>query len=177
MKPTTVLLTFIFLIASNMLSAQKNAIPQVDLLSLEGKTVNSLDVFDGTNPAIVVFWKISDQYSQDHLDEMIIAHNEILADKNVRLIGICIDGNGSTAQIRPFVSGNGWEIEMYIDRNGELKRLMNILDTPATMVFNTGNEVICQFNGYCTGTENMICAKLNDCLEKTHQKESFAFAK
>ncbi len=131
-------------------------IPQVNIYKLSGEQISSLEVLDGKDAAIVIFWKTTDRNSQDHISDMINAHQEILATKNVRLIGICIDGEGTISHILPYVMGNSWEMEMYADKNSDFKRAMNIVDTPSTIVLNTENQVVCQYVGYCTGTEGTI---------------------
>ena len=164
MKTIKLKLTIALLIGSTILAAQNNRIPKVYLYTLDCESVSSQDVLNGKDAAIVIFWKTNDKDSQEQISDMIDAHREILLNKNVRLIGICIDCSGSIAHIKPFVAGHDWEMEMYIDKNAELKRKLGVNDTPATIVFNKGNEIVCQYNGYCSGTDVLICKKLSECL-------------
>ena len=164
------IITIALLIISNVLAAQKNGIPKVILTNLNGALISTLDIFNGDEASIVIFWRTNDQYSQGYLTEMIEAQQKLLANKDVKIIGICIDRNGSTAHIKPYVAGMDWDIEIYSDKNGELKRAMGIFDTPATIVFNRSNEIVCQYNGYCNGIEELMCDKLLECLEvPTHE--------
>lgn len=169
------IITIAFLIISNLLAAQKNGIPKVFLTNLNGKLISTLDIFKGDEASIVIFWRTNDQHSQEYLTEMIEAQQKMLVNKDVRIIGICIDCNGSTAHVKPYVAGMDWDIEIYSDKNGELKRAMGIFDTPATIVFNQSNEIVCQYNGYCNGIEELMCIKLLECLEfPTHEAVAFA---
>ena len=57
-----------------------------------------------------------------------------LKDKNVRVIGICLDVSGNMSNIKPFVYGNNIDMDVYIDKNGEFKRAMNIPDVPYNII-------------------------------------------
>ena len=176
MKTIMIIMTLALLIVSNLLAAQNNTLPKVNLFNLDGKFYSSLDVLNGEDATIVVFWNADDRNSEDHLTDMIAAHQKLLTTKNVRLVGIYINCNGSMAHVKPYVNGQDWNIEMYVDKNGDFKRAMGVVETPTTFVFNTGNEIVCQYTGYSTGTESLICKKLIETIDAS-PREAFAMAK
>jgi peroxiredoxin len=159
------ILTTAILISGIFLSTlgQSLNIPETELLTQDGKTIQSSELFNGDSPIILVFWKTYEKDCCKHISSMIEAHDELLDSVNARLVCICIDCIGQTHHIKPFVDGKGWDCEVYIDKNGEFKRAMGVSSTPYTILYDE-DKIICKYNGYCSGTEEMICTKLKNCL-------------
>jgi len=156
---TAILFTSIFLSAFG----QSLNVQETELLTQDGNTIQSSEIFKGDSPIILVFWKTYEKDCCKHISSLIEAHDELLDTINARLVCICVDCIGQTHHIIPFVDGKGWDCEVYIDKNGEFKRAMGVSRTPFTLLYND-EKVICQYNGYCSGTEEMICTKLKNCL-------------
>ncbi|MBN2172970.1 MAG: redoxin domain-containing protein [Bacteroidales bacterium] len=159
------ILTTVFLITGFLFLTlgQKSVFPDADLLTLDGKTIQSTELFKGESPIILVFWKTYEKDCCKHISSLIEAHEDLLDTVNARLVCICVDCIGQTHHIKPFVDGNGWDCEVYIDKNGEFKRAMAVNNTPYTILYYN-QKIICRYNGYCSGTEDMICTKLKHCL-------------
>ena len=164
MKKSILIIAVAFIASQFMLNAQNATVPSIDLYTLDGNKINSSEILNGQQPTILIFWKTNDKDCCNQISSMIEAHKEILEDDNVRLVCVCIDCIGKTSHIKPFVYGRNWEVEVYIDKNGDFKRAMNIADTPLTIVYNTDRKVVCNYLGYCAGTEEMLCEKLKHCL-------------
>jgi hypothetical protein len=52
------------------------------------------------------------------------------AKTGVKLIAISIDDSRSMARVAPYVSGQSWDYDVYLDPNGDLKRAMNVQNVP-----------------------------------------------
>ncbi len=51
-------------------------------------------------------------------------------EKGVKFVAICVDCTGRIDHVKPIVYGQNIEMEVYVDRNGDLKRAMNVSYTP-----------------------------------------------
>ena len=57
------------------------------------------------------------------------------------------------SKVAPYVNSSGWEYEIYLDPNGDLKRAMGVSTVPHTFVLNNKNEIVWQHRGYVDGDE------------------------
>jgi peroxiredoxin len=164
MKTLIIMMGVCLLFSATVAIGQQTIIPSVKLLTTDLSTVNSNTLLDSNEVVILIFWKTSNKKCCCHISSMIEAKEQMLQGKNVKIIGICSGEGGNVCHIKPFVAGRDWDMEVYIDTNDDLKRAMGIPDTPYTIVIDKDNKVICQYNGYCIGSETLICEKLQSYL-------------
>jgi hypothetical protein len=74
----------------------------------------------------------------------------------VKIVAISIDDARNATKVGPFVNGEGWEYEVYIDENQDFKRLLNVNTIPHTFLLNGNGEVVWQHNGYAAGDEDEL---------------------
>ena len=163
MKKNLILLAAVLFSSLFIVQAQKTIILESQLVTLDGTTTSSSEIFRGEQPIILIFWKTYEKECCNHITSMVDAHSDLPETVDARLVCICIDCNGQTHHVKPFVNGKNWDFEVYIDKNGDFKRAMGVSDTPFTMLYYN-EKIVCQYNGYCSGTEEMICNKLQHCL-------------
>jgi cytochrome c biogenesis protein CcmG, thiol:disulfide interchange protein DsbE len=148
------------------LAAQIN-FPAVNLRNLDGKSLSSDKIFNSNQPVVMIFWKSYDTKCCENLDNMQAAWLSQLKENGVKLVGICVDAKGTWSSVKPIISGRDWEFDNYIDNNGDLKRALGVTDAPYTVLFNKKHEIICRYEGYCTGNEDMVCEKINNDLKES----------
>lgn len=148
------------------LNAQISKLPSVDIFTLDGNKIDASTISNHDMPMILVFFKTYDNKCCENLFSICEAHEELLADQGVKMIAVCIDCIGKVNHVKPFVYGHGLNIEVYVDENGDLKRAMGIPNAPYTILYDQKMEVYCKYDGYCTGNQEMVCKKMNDCLNK-----------
>jgi hypothetical protein len=154
-------LFLVVFLASIFIYAQSNVVPYAEIKTLEGVDVRSVDIIDDASITILVFFKSCNQKCCRQLDEMHDLWQDSLADMGVQMIGVCVDGIGSWDHVRPLVYGNSWEFDTYIDVNCDLKRAMNVTSVPCTILLDASQNMICRYNGFCSGMEKMMCEKVN----------------
>jgi len=146
-------------ISSNQASilTQHNTMPNVELYSLDGKKVNASRISNNGQPMIVVFWKTNIKECYNQLDLNNEVYEDLLKDKNVKVLAICVDCVGNTQHIKPFVYGHDLNIEVFIDRNGDFKRSMIIPSVPYAILYDQKMNVAYRQLGFCNGDENLLC--------------------
>jgi len=152
--------------AATILQAQTSKLPETELKTLDGTTVSSKVVLLTGSPTILVFWKSTSGKCCENLDEMQNAWTESLRDKGVKIIAICTDCKGSWGHIKPIVNAKGWDFDTYIDVNGDFMRAMAVNSMPCTILFDENLNLVCRYNGYCSGGGEMICTKVLEHLGK-----------
>jgi len=146
---------------------QHKTLPNVELYSLDGKKVSASMITNNGQPMIVVFWKTNIKECYNQLDLINEVYEDYLEEKNVKVIAICVDCIGNAQHIKPFVYGHDLNIEVYIDRNGNFKRSMNIPSVPYAILYDQKMNVTYRQLGFCNGDESLLCKKIEDCLIST----------
>jgi len=144
--------------------AQQSTLPSAEIYTCDGFPIQSETIIQNNQATVVVFWKTYDESCIKHISAMIDSREEVTQSDSLDLIIICIDCIGRTNHIKPFVMGQGWDAKVYIDKNGDLKRKMGVVETPLTLMYDSSQELVCQYTGYCAGTDELICDKLRKCL-------------
>ncbi|MEZ5195428.1 MAG: TlpA disulfide reductase family protein [Bacteroidales bacterium] len=143
---------------------QIQSLPNVELLTLDGIKVNASEISNNDKPMVVVFWKSNQKECCDQLNMMNDVYEDFFKQKGVKVIAICVDCKGSIQHIKPFVYGHSIDFEVYIDKNGDFKRSMNVSQVPYTILYDDKMDIYCQYVGYCNGSEDIICTKIENCL-------------
>ena len=155
MKKITVLLFFFSLFGS-----AQNALPDVTLTNLEGKSIVLKNEFSEKDKLYIFsFWATWCGPCINELDEL----NDIIEDwkkeLNLEVIAISTDDARTQKRVKPLVNGKGWPYTILLDTNQDLKRALTIVNIPYTLVVKNGQIVHIQ-NGYVPGSETELFAKL-----------------
>ena len=164
MKTKKTLLIMLIFAFTNLIFAQTDALPSIELYSLDGTKVTANEISNDGKPLVLIFWKTNDRESCEQLLMINDACKDFMVYQGVKVIAVCIDCVGKTQHIKPFVYGHDLDIEVYIDKNGDFKRSMNILYSPSTILFDHQMNINCQFTGYCSNVEDLLCTKIEQCL-------------
>jgi len=147
--------------------SQNSIFPGIDVYSLEGSRVSARDILRNDLPVVIVFWNSDDRNSLDQLRMVNEEYESGLKGKNVKIVGICTDYSGSFERIRPLVYGIGLDFEVYIDKNNDLKRAMNVTDIPCTILINAARDVY-KYSGYCANVGDLINGAIDKSLAKNN---------
>lgn len=153
----------LFVLWAHILPAQ---LPSINIYTLENQVVNASTINNDSMPMVVVFFKTNDKKCCQQLMSISDKHSDVLSEKGVKLVGICIDCIGKVDHIKPFVYGHDLQIDVYVDKNGELRRNMGIVPFPYTIIYDGNSEVICKYAGYCMNSDDLIEDKITECLKK-----------
>lgn len=143
---------FTFYTAFVIAQTKKN-LPSVDLKSLEGKTVNTIDFENSGNPIVISFWATWCKPCAKELDAISELYDEWQNESGVKVIAISIDDSRNTAKVAPYANGKDWPFDIYIDANSDLKRALNVNAIPHTFLLNGNKEIIWQHTSYFDGDE------------------------
>lgn len=149
------LLTFCLLAGlSSGLFAQ--SLPDIQLKDLKGTSVSGKTFFTDGKPTIISFWATWCKPCVQELNAIYDVLPDWQEKSGVRLIAVSIDDSRTVSRVAPFVSGRGWDFEVYLDQNSDFRRAMNVNNPPHTFLVNGSGTIVWQHNGYLPGDEKTL---------------------
>ena len=82
-------------------------------------------------------------------------YDDWVDDTGVQLIAVSIDDARSTSRVEPYVNAQGWDYQVLLDPNGDLKRAMNVNNVPHTFLVKNG-AIVWDHNNYSPGDEKEL---------------------
>jgi thiol-disulfide isomerase/thioredoxin len=148
-------LLFFSLIMCVMKMHAQEKLPHILVKTLDGKEVDISSVIDTAHPTFISFWATWCKPCRQELDAISEDMDEFNA-TGAKLIAISIDDSRSMADVNSVVNGNGWNFDVYIDDNQNLKRALNIFTVPHSIVLNKKGEIVKHYQGYTAGQETQL---------------------
>ncbi|MBR1644557.1 MAG: TlpA family protein disulfide reductase [Bacteroidales bacterium] len=152
-----IMLTFALLLSTVAVMAQNAKFPEnISLKTLDGKSVTTSVIQNDGKPIIVSFWATWCKPCNRELNTIKEVYEDWQAETGVKLVAISIDDSRSASRVKPHVDGNGWEYEVYLDQNQDLKRAMNVINVPHTFLLNGKGEIVWQHTSFVEGSEEEL---------------------
>lgn len=151
---------FIVMAAITRVYAQQ--LPAVKLYDLEGNTFNTAQLSEtGKKPVVLAFWAT---WCIPCINELSVI-NDVQADwrKTVQFdfYAIAEDDSRTVKRVQPLVNGKSWDFTVLLDKNQDLKRELNLMNVPYTLVIKNG-KIIYRHAGYVTGDEVLLLKAIKE---------------
>ncbi|WP_178983517.1 TlpA family protein disulfide reductase [Winogradskyella helgolandensis] len=151
MKNSCILL--ICLIIFKFSDAQE--LPNITLKSIDDKTVSIQELANTDTVKVFSFWATWCVPCINELDAISEVYDEWQEETNVEIIAVSTDDSRTKKRVIPLVNGKGWEYQILLDDNQDLKRALNIAVLPYLIVVKNG-EIVHQHTGYTPGSEDAL---------------------
>lgn len=147
------LLTILCLAGS--ISAQEGGrkIPSVDIKNLDQSAFNTGDIKNDGKPIIISFWATWCSPCKRELNAIADEWEDWVDETGVKLVAISIDDARNMHKVKPYIDGQSWEYEVYLDPNADFKRAMNVNNVPHTFLIDGEGNIVWQHNSYAPGDE------------------------
>ena len=154
MKPLLNLFAIFFVFN---LSSQN--IPNTELKTLDGKTTNLQEIAQNNNLIIVSLWATWCAPCKNELDAINDEYDDWVEETGVKLFAISVDDSRTVKRVKPIVNGKGWEFEILLDTNSDLKKALGAPTVPVTLIIKNG-KIVFRHSGYNPGAEDDLFEEL-----------------
>lgn len=149
------------------LQAQENkTIPSTEVETLEGQKVSTADFDNDGKPMVISFWAT---WCKPCIKELKAIHDlypDWQDETGVKVIAISIDDARNAGQVPTLVNAFGWEYEVFLDKNSDFKRAMNVVNIPHTFLINGEGKIVYQHTSYAPGDEEELYDKILELVEE-----------
>ena len=165
-----ILLTMILAFASH--SYVYSQIPSAVLKDINGKSVKTDTLNNGGKPMIVDFFASWCKPCIRELNAIADVYEDWQEETGVKLVAISIDQAQNMNKVKPLVDNHGWEYEVLLDPNGDMKRAFGIQAIPYTLIVDGNGKIVYRHNGYVDGAEEELIEKVRELTAKPSKGKS-----
>jgi peroxiredoxin len=147
-------------------STAKAQLPNVTLRSLEGKEVRTDTLSNDGKPFIIDFFATWCKPCNRELKAIHEVYPEWQEETGVKLIAVSIDEAQNINKVKPMVDSYGWEYDVLLDPNSDLRRALGIQTIPYTLIVDGQGKIVYRHNGYADGAEEELIEKVRELVGK-----------
>lgn len=134
-------------------TAEGRKIPAVEIFDMNGDKFNTSLLNNDGKPMVINFWATWCSPCKRELNNIAELYDDWVEETGVKIVAISIDDSRNMQKVRPYVDGQAWDYEVYIDVNADLKRQMGVNNVPHTFLVDGNGNIVWQHNSYSEGDE------------------------
>lgn len=152
------------MIAATTIQAQ-TGLPEAMVEDINGIRSSTTALDNDGAPMIISFWATWCKPCLKELAAIEEVYEDWVDETGVKLVAISVDDSRSAPRVRSFVLGSGWEYDVYLDKNGDFKRAMNVVNIPHTFLLDGEGNIVYQHTSYAPGDEDDLYEKILELVE------------
>ncbi|MDG5490095.1 TlpA disulfide reductase family protein [Psychroserpens sp. SPM9] len=153
----TLILTLMF---TSLVFAQ-DVLPRMQVKTLNGDQIQLEDISKDNQLVIISLWATWCVPCKKELDAISDVYDDWVDETNVKLYAVSVDDSRTVKRVKPLVSGKGWEFDILLDTNSDLKRQLNAPTIPLTLLVKN-NKILYRHSGYTPGSEDELFEKIKE---------------
>ena len=155
----TISVLFVFLLMTVVSFAQEK-LPNVTIKDINGNAINLSELSNNGKPIVINFWATWCAPCKRELNTISELYPDWVEETGVKIYAVSIDDQRTVDKVKPYVNASGWEYEILLDTNGELKRALGVNNVPFTLLLDGNGNVVWKHNNYNPGDENELYEKI-----------------
>lgn len=150
---------FILVLSLHFALFAQEQLPNTTLKTLSGANTTLTEIAETDDLIVVSLWATWCVPCKNELDAVAEVYDDWVTDTGVKYYAISIDDSRTAKRVRPMINGKGWEFEILLDENSDLKRAFGVSTVPYTVIIKSG-EIVFKHTGYTPGFEDELYNKL-----------------
>lgn len=140
-------------------------LPEVQLKTLSGKTVNAAKIANDGKPFVISFFATWCKPCNRELSAIAEVYEEWQEETGMKIYAISIDRAQDVNKVKPLVDTNEWEYDILLDTNSDLMRALGIQMIPHVLICDGKGKIVESHSGYTEGSEKHIIEKVREILK------------
>ena len=157
------LMLILLVVAVATAHAQK--LPSVTLKTIDGRTVQTDTLSNNGRPFIIDFFATWCKPCNRELNAIHEVYEEWQQETGVKIFAVSIDQAQNINKVKPLVDSYGWEYDVLLDPNGDLKRALGVQMIPYVLIVDGQGNIAYKHNGYTDGAENELIEKVRELIK------------
>jgi len=141
-------------------------LPAVTLKTIDGQEVKINELSNDGKPFIIDLFATWCKPCLRELDAIAEVYDEWQEETGVKIIAVSTDQAQNIHKVKPLVSNHGWEYEVLLDPNEDLKRALGVQMIPFTMIVDGQGNIVYKHTGYTDGAEQELLDKVRELVGK-----------
>ena len=134
-------------------------LPQVTLKTMDGKAVRVDTLSNGGKPFIIDFFATWCKPCNRELDAISEVYADWQEETGVKIFAVSIDQAQNIHKVKPLVDNHGWEYDVLLDPNSDLRRAFGIQNIPYVLLVDGQGNIVYRHMGYTDGEETELIEK------------------
>jgi thiol-disulfide isomerase/thioredoxin len=151
MKKIICLLVF----SLNFILFAQRQLPNTSLKTLSGANTTLSEIAAENELIVVSLWATWCVPCKNELDAVADVYDDWVSETGVKYFAVSIDDSRTAKRVKPMINGKGWEFEILLDENSDLKRAFGVSTVPYTVIIKSG-EIVYKHTGYTPGFEDEL---------------------
>lgn len=156
MKKLTILFLLTLYHGASQAQQSTPQIPNIRLQDLNGQETFANNIANNGKPIVISFWATWCKPCILELNELQDIYEQWHEETGVKIVAISIDDARGAQKVPAIVRGRGWEFDVYLDENSDLKRALNIANIPYSLLVDGQGSIVWQHSGYTLGDEEIL---------------------
>ncbi len=146
-------------------TAHAQKLPSVTLKTIDGRTVQTDTLSNNGRPFIIDFFATWCKPCNRELNAIHEVYEEWQNETGVKIFAVSIDQAQNINKVKPLVDSYGWEYDVLLDPNGDLKRALGVQMIPYVLIVDGQGNIAYKHNGYTDGAENELIEKVRELIK------------
>ena len=139
-------------------------LPKISLNDINGKVVETDTLSNGGRPFITDFFATWCKPCNRELDAIHEVYADWQEETGVKIYAVSIDQAQNINKVKPLVDNHGWEYDVLLDPNGDLKRAFGIQMIPYVLIVDGKGNIVYKHQGYTDGAEEELIEKVKSLI-------------
>ena len=141
-------------------------LPAVTLRTIDGDNVRTDTLINNGKPFIIDFFATWCKPCNRELDAISEVYEDWQQETGVKLFAISIDQAQNINKVSPLVDNSGWEYDVLLDPNRDLRQALGIQMIPFVLVCDGEGKIVYKHNGYTDGCESELIDKVRELVKE-----------